>query len=112
MNVNVGAISCGVFCALFLLLGAIFSALRERGVRLISGFGSLPPEKRALYDTERMWRDQRNNFFIWAAVFAVGAALSLLVSQGLAIAAFVVWLVLFLRDVHFDAEKAFAKYKK
>ena len=112
MNVNVGAISCGVLCALFLLLGAIFSALRERGVRLISGFGSLPPEKRALYDTERMWRDQRNNFFIWAAVFAVGAALSLLVSQGFAIAAFVVWLVLFLRDVHFDAEKAFAKYKK
>ena len=63
-------------------------------------------------DTERMWRDQRNNFFIWAAVFAAGAALSLLVSQGFAIAAFVVWLVLFLRDVHFDAEKAFAKYKK
>ena len=92
MNVNVGAISCGVFCALFLLLGAIFSALRERGVRLISGFGSLPPEKRALY--------------------AAGAALSLLVSQGLAIAAFVVWLALFLKDVHFDAEKAFAKYKK
>ena len=73
---------------------------------------ALPPEKRALYDTERMGRDQRNNFFIWAAVFAAGAALSLLVSQGLAIAAFVVWLVLFLRDVHFDAEKAFAKYKK
>ena len=111
MNVNVGAISCGVFCALFLLLGAIFSALRERGVRLISGFGSLPPEKRALYDTERMWRDQRNGFFIWTAVFAAGAALSLLASQYFAVAAFIVWLVLFLRDVHFSAEKAFEKYK-
>ena len=112
MNINVGAISCGIFGALFLLLGILFAALGERGVRFISGFGSLPPEKRKLYDTERMWRDQRNNFFIWAAVFAAGAALSLLVSQGLAIAAFVVWLAFFLRDVHFDAEKAFAKYKK
>ena len=111
MNVNVGAISCGVLCALFLLLGAIFSALRERGVRLISGFGSLPPEKRALYDTERMWRDQRNGFFIWTAVFAAGAALSLLASQYFAVAAFIVWLVLFLKDVHFSAEKAFEKYK-
>lgn len=112
MNINVGAISCGLFCAVFLLLGVIFASLRERGVRLISGFGSLPPEKRAHYDTGRMWRDQRNNFFIWCALFAAGAALSLLVSQGFAIAAFAAWLVLFLREVHFDAEKAFAKYKK
>ena len=112
MNINVGAISCGIFGALFLLLGVVFAALGERGAGFISGFGSLPAKKRKLYDTERMWRDQRNNFFIWAAVFAAGAALSLLVSQGFAIAAFVVWLVLFLRDVHFDAEKAFAKYKK
>ena len=111
MNINVGAISCGVFCALFLLLGAIFSALRERGVRLISGFGSLPPEKRALYDTERMWHDQRNSLFIWTAVFAAGTALSLLASQYFAVAAFIVWLALFLKDVHFDAEKAFEKYK-
>lgn len=111
MNINVGAISCGIFGALFLLLGAVFAALGERGVRFISGFGSLPPEKRELYDTERMWRDRRNGFFIWTAVFAVGAALSLLASQYFAVAAFIVWLVLFLKDVHFSAEKAFEKYK-
>ena len=81
------------------------------GVRFISGFGSLPPEKRKLYDTERMWRDRRNGFFIWTAVFAAGAALSLLASQYFAVAAFIVWLVLFLKDVHFSAEKAFEKYK-
>ena len=111
MNINVGAISCGIFGALFLLLGAVFAALGERGVRFISGFGSLPPEKRELYDTERMWRDRRNGFFIWTAVFAVGAALSLLASQYFAVATFIVWLVLFLKDVHFSAEKAFEKYK-
>ncbi len=111
MNINVGAISCGIFGALFLLLGILFAALGERGVRFISGFDSLPPEKRKLYDTERMWRDRRNGFFIWTAVFAAGAALSLLASQYFAVAAFIVWLVLFLKDVHFSAEKAFEKYK-
>ena len=111
MNINVGAISCGIFGALFLLLGVVFAALGERGAGFISGFGSLPPEKRALYDTERMWHDQRNCVFIWTAVFAAGTALSLLASQYLAVAAFIVWLALFLKDVHFDAEKAFEKYK-
>ena len=111
MNINVGAISCGIFGALFLLLGILFAALGERGVRFISGFGSLPPEKRKLYDTERMWRDRRNGFFIWTAVFAAGAVLSLLASQCFAVAAFIVWLALFLKDVHFSAEKAFEKYK-
>ena len=71
MNINVGAIACGIFGALFLLLGIVFVALGERGVRFISGFGALPPEKRALYDTERMWHDQRNSLFIWAARVAV-----------------------------------------
>lgn len=112
MDINVGAIACCLFCGVFLLLGIVFASLRERGVRFISGFGSLPPEKRALYDTERMWRGQRNSFFIWCALFAAGAALSLLISQYFAAAAFAVWLVLFLKEVHIDAEKAFAKYKK
>ena len=58
-----------------------------------------------------MWRDQRNGFFIWTAVFAAGAVLSLLASQYFAVAAFIVWLALFLKDVHFSAEKAFEKYK-
>ena len=109
---NVGAIACGVFFAVFLLLGIVFAALGERGVHLISGFGALEPDERALYDTDRMWRGQRNSIFVWAAVFAVGGILSLLVSQYCAIAAFAVWLILFFREVHFDVEKAFEKYRR
>lgn len=110
--INVGAISCGIFFAVFLLLGIVFAVLGERGARFISGFGALEPEERALYDTDRMWRDQRNGIFVWAAVFAAGGVLSLLVTQYFAVAAFVVWLVLFFRNVHFDPKKAFEKYKK
>lgn len=109
---NIGAVMCSLLGGLFLLMGALFAALKEKAAMLISGFNTLPPEKRALYDTARMSRDQRNSFLLWAAVLAAGAALSRFVSQGFAIAAFAVWLVLFFRDVHFDAEKAFAKYRR
>ena len=47
-----------------------------------------------------------------AAVPPAGAALPLLVSQYCAIAAFAVWLILFFREVHFDVEKAFEKYRR
>ena len=109
---NIGAVMCSLLGGLFLLMGALFAALKEKAAMLISGFNTLPREKRALYDTARMSRDQRNSFLLWAAVLAAGAALSRFVSQGFAIAAFAVWLVLFFRDVHFDAEKAFAKYRR
>ena len=109
---NIGAITCSLLGGLFLLLWLLFAALGERAALLISGFNTLPPEKRAQYDVSRMCRDQRNAFLLWAAVLAAGAALSLLVSQLFAVATFAVWLVLFFRDVHLDAEKAFGKYRR
>lgn len=48
---------------------------------------------------------------ISCGIFGAGAVLSLLASQYFAVAAFIVWLALFLKDVHFSAEKAFEKYK-
>ena len=109
---NIGAITCSLLGGLFLLLWLLFATLGERAALLISGFNTLPPEKRAQYDVSRMCRDQRNAFLLWAAVLAAGAALSLLISQLFAVAAFAVWLVLFFRDVHLDAEKAFGKYRR
>ena len=109
---NIGAITCSLLGGLFLLLWLLFAALGERAALLISGFNTLPPEKRAQYDVSRMCRDQRNAFLLWAAVLAAGAALSLLISQLFAVAAFAVWLVLFFRDVHLDAENAFGKYRR
>ena len=109
---NIGFISCSLLGGLFLLLWLLFTLLGDRVAMLISGFNTLPPEKRAQYDVSRMCRDQRGAFLLWAAVLAAGAALSLLVSQYCAIAAFAVWLILFFREVHFDVEKAFEKYRR
>ena len=46
----------------------------------------------------------------WAAVMLAGAAGSRFISGYFAVAAYVVWIVLFFREVHLDARKAFEKY--
>lgn len=56
--------------------------------------------------------NQRNAFLVWAVILGTGAILSYFISQQIAIAAFIVWLVVFFKDVHLDEEKAFGKYKK
>lgn len=109
---NIGSIACGIGCLLFLLFALLFTVLGEKGAMLISGFNTMPKTQRELYDKARMSRDQRNAFLIWALIFGIGAALSYLISQYMAIIAFVVWLVVFFKDVHLDTEKAFGKYKK
>ena len=58
-----------------------------------------------------MSKDHRNMFLIWTAILGVGALLSLLISTYMAIPAFIVWIIMFFKDVHLDEEKAFGKYK-
>lgn len=41
-----------------------------------------------------------------------GAICSYFISMYIAIVAYLIWLVLFFKEVHLDAEKAFEKYKK
>jgi hypothetical protein len=100
-----------MLCAVFLLFALLFTLLKEKGAMLISGFNTLPQKERALYDAAKLSRDQRNAFLLWALIFGVGAVLAYLLTQYLAVVAFVVWLVVFFRDVHLDAKKAFGKYK-
>ena len=109
---NNGSLICGIFSLFFLLLALLFTALKEKSAMLISGFNAMPKEKRALYNQAKMAIDQRNAFLLWAAIHGAGAVCSYCISPSLAIAAFVVWLVLFFKDVHWGAEKAFDKYKK
>jgi hypothetical protein len=104
--------ACAVSCLLFFLAALIFTALKGKAAILISGFNTLPKQERALYDQERMSQDQRNAFFLWSVIMGIGALLSYFVSKYMAIAAFGVWFLVFLKDVHLDEEKAFGKYRK
>lgn len=111
-TMNVGFFACGTLSLIFLLLAVIFAILKGKASVLISGFNSKSKEERSLYDEEKMCADQRNAFLIWAAILGIGAIFSYLISQYSAIVAIVIWLIIFFKDVHWDDEKAFGKYKK
>ena len=109
---NAGFIVCGGACFLFLLLTFIFTIFKEKSAMLISGFNTMPKEKRALYDKEKFSKDQRNRFLVWAVIQGIGAVLAYYISPYMAVIAFIIWFIVFFRDVHLDKEKAFGKYKK
>ncbi|MFA9379095.1 MAG: DUF3784 domain-containing protein [Lachnotalea sp.] len=109
---NIGALSCLIMGSLFAIMLIVFSILKEKASMLISGFNTLTKNERKKYDKVRMSADQRDSFFIWTVVFAIGAIASYIISQYISIVAFAIWLFLFFKDVHMDTEKAFGKYRK
>ena len=98
---NTGFMMCGGACLLCLLLTLIFTIFKEKSVMLISGFNTMPKEKRELCDKEKL-----------SKAYGIGAILAYYISQYIAVIAFIIWLVVFFKDVHLDEEKAFGKYKK
>ncbi len=72
---NIGFIVCGGACLLFLLLTLIFTIFKEKSVMLISGFNTMQKEKRELYDKEKLSKDHRNIFLIWAIIQGIGASI-------------------------------------
>ncbi len=108
---NIGFYACIIFAIIFGILALIFFLIKEKGASLISGFNSLSKSEQDKYDVVRMSKDYRNSIVLWTIIMVIGAVLSLIFSQYIAILAFLVWLVVFCKDVHFDTEKAFGKYK-
>ena len=107
---NVGFWLCEVLVITFSMIGVLFAILKEKAAKFVSGFNSLSKEEQALYDKAYISRDMRNQCFIWAAIMLIGAVLSYFLTPYMAIPTFVIWLVLFFKDVHFDPHKAFKKY--
>lgn len=108
---NIGMITCGIFCLFFLILALIFTLLKEKAAMLVSGFNTLSKEIREQYDMYQISQDYRNLFLIYAIIFGIGVVLSYMISEDMAILVFIIWLIVFFKDVHLDASKAFEKYK-
>ena len=102
---------CLGFVIFFTSIVGIFSILGKKGAILISGFNLKSKDEREEYDTERMSKDFRNSMLIWIVIFLIGAIGSYYISQYCSVIAFVIWLIIFFKDVHLDEEKAFGKYK-
>ena len=109
---KVGFYVCIALAGVFLVLSIVFALLGEKGAMLVSGFNTLPKSQRGLYDQGKISSDMRNALLIWTGIMGVGAVLSYTISSYCGILAFIIWLILFLKDFHWDAKKAFEKYKK
>lgn len=94
------------------IMAVIFALLKEEGAMLISGFNTLPKEEREKYDKMKMSIDMRNSFFLWLGLLLLGAILSYFFSNYYAMISIIIWIILVFKDVRFDPDKAFGKYRK
>ena len=108
---NIGVIVCLLFVIFFILILGVFSVLGEKATILISGFNSKSKDEREKYDKEKMIKDYKKSFAIWIVILLLGALSSYYISQYCSVIVFVIWLIIFFKDVHLDEEKAFGKYK-
>ena len=108
---QIWAIICFILSGCFALMAALFAILKEKGAVLMAGFNDFSKEKRELYDKKRISADARNMLFLWAAVLLVGGLLSYFISFYCGISAGVIWLILCFKELKFNADKAFEKYK-
>lgn len=107
---NIGFWMCGTLLIPFLIIGLLFAIFKEKAARFVSGFNSLSKEEQVLYDKAHISRDMRNQCFIWSIIMFIGAVLSYFVTPYMAIPAFVIWAIMFFKEVHLDTHKAFEKY--
>lgn len=108
---NIGFLLCTILAVCFCSMGIVFSVLKERGAKYVSGFNLFSKEEQMQYDKVRISRDIRNQCFTWFFIMGIGATLSYFITSYIAIPTFLVWLFLFFKDVHLDAYKAFDKYR-
>ena len=109
---NIGVITCLILAVILSILSSVFALLKEKSAILISGFNSISKDEREKYDKKKMYIDMRNFLFIWAIILFLGAISSYYISKYCAIIAMVIWIVIFFKEVHFDSQKAFEKYRK
>lgn len=107
---NKGFWFCIILAISFVIIGVLFAIFKEKAAKFVSGFNSFSKEEQALYDKAQISRDIRNQCFIWTVIMLAGALLSYFLTPYMAIPIFIIWLVLFFREVHFDNYKAFEKY--
>ena len=108
---NIGVTACLFFVIFFILVLCVFSILGEKSIVLISGFNLKSKDEREKYNKEKMIKDYKKSFTIWTLIFLVGAIGSYYINQYCSVIAFIIWLIIFFKDIHLDEEKAFGKYK-
>ena len=107
---NIGFWSCIILVIPFVIIGVLFAIFKEKATKFVAGFNSFSNEEQAMYDKAQISSDIRNQCFVWAVIMLAGATLSCFLTPYMTIPTYIIWLVLFFREVHFDNHKAFKKY--
>lgn len=107
---NVGFWACIILVPCFAIIALLFGIFKDKSTKFISGFNTLPEKEKEMYDKVSMAKDMRNLFLFWSLIMLIGAILSQLTTPYFAIITYIIWLILFFKNVHFDAHKAFEKY--
>ena len=107
----IGFWMCIALAPVFAGLGLLFACMKEHAAGLLAGFNELPAQEQAHYDRAWIARDFRDVYLLSAVAMLAGAFGSLWVSNLFAVAAYALWLFLQFRGFHWDARKAYAKYR-
>lgn len=107
----IGFIACLSVAMIMLIIAIVFVLFKEKATILISGFNSLSKQEREYYDKNKLSTDTRNLYTFLGSILLIGAILSYYFSYYFAIISFILWLIIFFKNVKFDSKKAFEKYK-
>lgn len=100
-----------IFSAIFIGLGLLFLLSGENGTNYISGFNTLPKDRREGYDKKRIVADMRNRCLKGGLVSLAGGLLAMLFHDAFAILGILAAAVLFFQGRRWTAEKTFENYK-
>lgn len=93
-------------------LGIIFFIFKEKACILISGYNFKTKKEREEYDEIRLSKDERNFFFRCSTIYLIGAVISIFIGALSFWITFIVWIIYFLKNLHFNSKKTFSKYKR
>lgn len=106
---NAGFFVCAISSLLFFIFAFVFTVLKGKAAIFISGFNTIPRQERQFYDTEKMSKEQRNMFVVWGFILGIGAIMCYFITEYIAVAVFVVWLIVVMKNVHLDEKRHLEK---
>lgn len=106
-----GGCICFFMAPFLFILGIIFLIVKAPATKWLAGMQYLPVKERKEYDLDRLAKDTGKQFVSWAGLLWVGAFLSYVLNDKLAMGTFGLWLLLLIKDTHFDPRRDIEKYR-
>lgn len=103
---------CFSTATLLFILGILFLIIKGPAAKWLASMQYLPIKERKEYDLDRLAKDTGRQFVSWAGLLWIGAFLSYVLNDKLAMAAFGLWILLLIKNTHIDPRKDIEKYKR